>query len=289
VELKEGYQQTEVGVIPEDWEATRVGGLASPIRNAIVGGPFGSDLVSLDYVDDGVPVIRGQNMSSQWVTGKFVFVSSAKANSLDANLARPGDIIFTQRGTLGQVSVIPEKPYERYLVSQSQMKLTVNRTVTDALFVYYVFTSGEMQERIRTGTIQTGVPHINLGILRDIPVQLPPLREQRAIAETLSDVDALLAKQDQLIAKKRDIKQGAMQKLLTGQQRLPGFSGKWEVKKLGEILSVRHGRGQHGIAVDNGRYPILGTGGEMGRTNHFLYDKPSVLIGRKGTIDNPLY
>jgi type I restriction enzyme S subunit len=132
--LKRGYKQTEVGVIPEDWESTNVSGIASSVRNAIVGGPFGSDLVSNDYVDNGVPVIRGQNMGVRWITGGFAFVTNAKANSLEANLARPNDLVFTQRGTLGQVSLVPAQPFDRYLVSQSQMKLTLNRKIADPLF-----------------------------------------------------------------------------------------------------------------------------------------------------------
>jgi type I restriction enzyme S subunit len=241
MEVKPGYKQTEVGVIPEEWECTNVRGIASSARNAIVGGPFGSDLVSADYVDDGVPVIRGQNMSGQWVSGAFVFVTHKKARSLEANLARPRDIVFTQRGTLGQVSLVPEKPYVAYLVSQSQMKVSVNPGIADPLFYYYVFTSEEQQELIRGGTIQTGVPHINLGILRGIPIQRPPLPEQRAIAEALSDVDGLLGGLDRLIAKKRDLKQAAMQQLLTGQTRLPGFHGEWVVKTLGDLFTFSGG------------------------------------------------
>jgi type I restriction enzyme S subunit len=102
-------------------------------------------------------------------------------------------------------------------------------------------------------------------------------------------VDALLAKLDALIAKKRDIKQAAMQQLLTGRTRLPGFSEAWEAKRLGDMLKVRHGKSQHGVAVVDGAYPILASGGEIGRTNIYLYDRPSVLIGRKGTIDKPQY
>ena len=239
--MKPGYKQTEVGVIPEEWKCTTVRGIASRARNAIVGGPFGSDLVSRDYVEHGVPVIRGQNMSGQWVSGSFVFVTPAKAKSLEANLARPGDIVFTQRGTLGQVSLVPPQPFESYLVSQSQMKLSVNREAADSVFFFYVFTSEEQQELIRGGTIQTGVPHLNLGILRGIPVQLPPLPEQRAIATALSDVDGLLGGLDRLIAKKRDLKQAAMQQLLTGQTRLPGFHEQWEVQRLDALADIRSG------------------------------------------------
>ena len=235
MDVKPGYKQTDVGMIPKNWESMTVRDIASPVRNAIVGGPFGSDLVSNDYVGDGVPVVRGQNMGSKFVEGNFAFVTRAKAKSLEANLARPGDLVFTQRGTLGQVSLVPDRPYDCYVVSQSQMKLTVNRTTAEPLFFYYVFSGSAQQGFIRQNTIQTGVPHINLGILRAIPVQRPSLAEQEAIAEALSDADALIESCEQLLAKKRHIKQGAMKELLTGKKRLPGFNGEWEVKRLGDL------------------------------------------------------
>ena len=172
-----------------EWKELTVGDIAAATRNALVGGPFGSNLVSRDYVDTGVPVIRGQNMGHRWVSGDFTFVTEEKAQSLEANLARPGDIVFTQRGTLGQVSVVPQAPFDRYLVSQSQMKLTVNLNIADPLFFYYVFSTTEQQDYIRQNAIQTGVPHTNLGILRETPVPLPPVDEQRAIAHVLGTLD----------------------------------------------------------------------------------------------------
>ena len=172
-----------------EWREVRLDEVASPARNALVGGPFGSKLVSRDYVDDGVPVIRGQNMGMRWLGGEFAYVTPAKAQALAANLARPGDIVFTQRGTLGQVALVPDEPYDRYLVSQSQMKLSVDREIADPLFFYYVFSGDERQDYIRQHAIQTGVPHTNLGVLRATPVPLPPLPEQRAIAQILGTLD----------------------------------------------------------------------------------------------------
>ena len=264
--LKPGYKQTEAGVIPEEWESTSINGIAASSRNAIVGGPFGSDLVSTHYVDDGVPVIRGQNMGSRWVSGSFAFVSPAKAVSLEANLARPGDIVFTQRGTLGQVSLVPDSPHPRYLISQSQMKLSVNREIADPLFFYYLFTGEQQQEYIRQNTIQTGVPHTNLGILRTIPVPRPPLPEQRAIAGALGDVDALLGELERLIAKKRDLKQAAMQQLLSGQKRLPGFSGEWESASFESVfrkLNSKEYQIQTGEYQTTGILPVVDQGKEL--------------------------
>ncbi|SKC49450.1 restriction endonuclease subunit S [Paraburkholderia hospita] len=274
MELKRGYKRTEVGVIPEDWKGTTVGAVASSTRNAIVGGPFGSDLVARDYVPEGVPVIRGQNMGPRWVQGPFVFVSPSKAKSLEANLACPQDIVFTQRGTLGQVSLVPHKPYARYLISQSQMKATLDQGVADPSFFHHLFTGQQLQEAIRQNTIQTGVPHINLGILRQLPVPCPPVWEQRAIATALSDVDALISSLDQLIAKKRDIKQATMQQLLTGKQRLARFKGEsdegsnykhselgkipedWAVLKLRDLATFR--TGPFGSALHTSDYSTNG-------------------------------
>ena len=234
-------KQTEVGAIPQDWASERISDAAGNSANAIVGGPFGSDLVSADYVVSGIPVIRGQNMAEDVVSGDFVFVSPQKAKSLSANLAYPGDLVFTQRGTLGQVAVVPDGGHQRYLVSQSQMKVTLNRVRHDPWFVHQYFASRAGQKQIALSAIQTGVPHTNLGILRAYRFPAPPLAEQRAIAETLSDADALLAGLDRLIAKKRDLKQAAMQQLLTGQTRLPGFHGEWETRLLPVLAEIRSG------------------------------------------------
>ena len=236
-----GYERTEVGVIPEDWQSATVRTIASSKRNAIVGGPFGSDLVSKDYAPSGVPVIRGQNMNGQWVSGDFVFVTPTKAKALEANLASRDDVVFTQRGTLGQVSLVPSKPFSAYLLSQSQMKLSVDPTVADPLFVFYFFTSFAQQKSFDDRTVQTGVPHINLGILSEMPVRLPPLPEQRAIVTVLSDVDELIGSLEAQIAKKRAIKQAAMQELLTGRTRQPGFQGEWETVAVGDIADIKNG------------------------------------------------
>lgn len=156
------------------WKTLNIGDLISSAKNALVGGPFGSNLVSKDYVPFGIPVIRGQNMGKRWVSGDFVFVSDKKAKELEANTGIPTDLVFTQRGTLGQVSLIPEGKYSKYVISQSQMKISLNKEIAEPQFLYYVFTSEEQKQYIQMNAIQSGVPHTNLGILRETPVYLPP-------------------------------------------------------------------------------------------------------------------
>lgn len=167
--------------------------LAAPGRNAIVGGPFGSNLVSSDYVAAGVPVIRGANMGAKWVGGEFVFVSEEKAEQLRQNIAVPYDLVFTQRGTLGQVSIVPAGVHDRYVVSQSQMKITVDPTKADVNYLYYLFNSPSQLAYIRNAAIQTGVPHTNLGILKKTPVRIPPLPVQQEVAAVLGSLDQRIA------------------------------------------------------------------------------------------------
>lgn len=167
--------------------------VAAPVKNAIVGGPFGSNLVSSDYVASGVPVIRGQNMGGKWISGKFAFISHEKAAQLSQNIARPGDLVFTQRGTLGQVSLVPRGQFEAYVVSQSQMKITVDPTKADAEYLYYLFKTPVQLQYIYNSAIQTGVPHTNLGILKATPIELPPLPVQREIATVAGALDERIA------------------------------------------------------------------------------------------------
>ncbi len=165
--------------------------LAAPIRNAIVGGPFGSDLVSADYVVEGVPVVRGENLSSgRWVAGPYAHITRQKAESLAANTAGPLDIIFTQRGAnhFRQVAVVPPNAKERFVISQSQMKITIDPTKADPLFVYYLFRAPKQQQYLQRNAIQTGVPHTNLSILRRVPLRLPSLRRQRSVAQILEAI-----------------------------------------------------------------------------------------------------
>jgi len=175
-----------------EWRHVLLEELAAPTRNALVGGPFGSDLVQSDYSPNGVPVIRGENVSvGRWVGGDFVFVPPSKAAKLAANTAGALDIVFTQRGAnhYRQVAIVPADTKGRFVISQSQMKLTVDLAKVDPLFTYYLFRSPTQQEYLQRNAIQTGVPHTNLSILRKVPLRIPSLPTQRAIARILGMLD----------------------------------------------------------------------------------------------------
>lgn len=191
-----------------------------------------------------------------------------------------GAVTITARGTLG-FSQYRDKPFTaigRLLVVWPNPKFD-GRYLAEYL-----------NSQVEFAIESTGVPQLTGPQAGSYRVLIPEdVAEQSAIAEALSDADALIEGLERLIAKKRLIKQGAMQDLLTAKRRLPGFSGEWVERKLGAILNVRHGRSQKDVESTTGQYPILATGGQIGTASRFLWDKPSVLIGRKGTIDRPQF
>lgn len=280
-QVKPGYKRTEVGVIPEDWEVCTLQQLCrEQISYGIVQcGP---------HVPNGVPYVRVSDMDTRELQPDGMLRTTKEiTDRFTRSRVETGDLVFALRGKLGEIRRVPESVNGANL-TQGTARLAPNNAINSEYFLWGLQDEG-FTRRLDLSAKGSTFREITLDDLRRQQLCVPSLGEQLAIATALSDVDALLAQLDQQIAKKRDLKQAAMQQLLTGQTRLPGFSGEWEVKRLGDLLRVRHGKDQKAIEVPDGKYPILATGGEIGRTNTSLHDKPSVLIGRKGTIDRPMY
>lgn len=186
--------------LPPGWTACTLEDLKASVPHAIAGGPFGSDLGRADYVDDGVPVIRGSNLGAgerRFYTDDLVFIAEHKADELARHTARPGDVVVTQRGTLEQVGLVPPGTrWPRFILSQSQMKLTCDRDRVDPEYIYYWLLTPEIRDYVTRHTIAAGVPHTNLSLFRATPVRLPPLAQQQAIARALGRIDARAALAD---------------------------------------------------------------------------------------------
>lgn len=178
---------SELGQIPAGWAVRTIAEVAAPQRYAVTSGPFGSKLGGKDYVTAGVPVIRGTNLAvgGNFRDSDFVFVSNEKADDMRSCLALSGDIVVTQRGTLGQVGLIPEQArFERYVLSQSQMKITVDPSQGSNWYLYAAMRSPEVTRGLQDHAMTAGVPHINLSILREFPVVWPHVAVQAEAAQT---------------------------------------------------------------------------------------------------------
>jgi type I restriction enzyme S subunit len=164
---------SDLGKVPRGWTATQIGKVTARVAM----GPFGSDIRKENFVDAGVPVIRGGNLTDGLVENNYVFLTEAKADALKSANAFPGDIVVTHRGTLGQVGLIPERSkFPRYVVSQSQMLLSVNRAIMSPRYLFEFLRSEAGKQQLLSNTSQVGVPAIArpTGSVKALPLVAPP-------------------------------------------------------------------------------------------------------------------
>ncbi|MBL0657124.1 MULTISPECIES: restriction endonuclease subunit S [Aeromonas] len=305
-----GYKQTEVGIIPEDWNYGHLE-CVCPIgkKYGIVDGPFGSNLKTEHYRDSGIPII-----SSGFVTNGFfhadeyLYVDEDKFRQEKRSAVAPGDIVMAKIGARCGASAILPLEHEVGIISGNALKVTVNTNEHSTYFVWQHLWNKYLTGKLDDITATGAQPAISMPYLKKMLIPLPIKKEQIAIATALSDTDALIVGLEQLIAKKQAIKTATMQQLLTGRTRLPQFALRsdgtakgyktselgqipedWEVVPFGNTLTIRHGKNQKAVESSNGTIPIFATGGQIGWADQYLWNKPSVLIGRKGTIDKPRY
>ncbi len=243
-EVKRGFKKTEVGVIPEDWDVVPFGEAAHIERGKFSARPRNDP----KYFGGSIPFIQTGD-----ITGSNGVVTSYTQTLNDAgvHVSRvfpAGTLFFTIAANIGDVAIAEFES----ACPDSLVAITPKQRV-DKRWLFHLLGSRKKEfEALATHNAQL---NINLEKLRPYLLPQPPLSEQRAIATALSDVDGLLCSLDALIAKKKAIKQGAMQQLLTGKQRLPGFEGEWVVKLLGEVAIIDMG---HSPSSSN--YNRIGTG-----------------------------
>lgn len=229
--------------------------------------------------------------------GKYI-VANSKFISTEGRIKKFSDVCITPCQENDILMVMSDVPNGRaigkcFLVDVGD-KYTLNQRLcrmrsyyNNNKLLYYILDRNKYFLSFDDGVKQTNLRRED--ILK-CSIMLPENKEEQiAIVETLSDIDNLITSLQKLIDKKKSVKQGAMQELLTGKKRLPGYSGEWVEHIIGDILSIGHGQLQHNIEKEFGPYPILATGGCIGYTDKFLWNEPSVLIGRKGTINKPQY
>jgi type I restriction enzyme, S subunit len=275
--------------------------LAASKPYALVGGPFGSKLTTADYAEEGIPVIRGSNLNGgpYLDESRFVYVSEQKVREdLFGNLATRGDIIFTQRGTLGQVGIIPDDSlFDTYVISQSQMKLSVDPQKADARYIYYYFSSQEAIRKIINQNSSSGVPHINLTTLRNFLVPVRSFQEQERIAVILSTYDDLIENNRRRIglleeAARLLYREWFVHFRFPGHEHvaiIDGLPEGWERRRLGSILTLKRGYDLPETKRVTGEIPIVSSSGITGFHNQRKAQGPGVVTGRYGTLGEVYY
>lgn len=279
MEVRKGYKQTEVGVIPEDWKLKKCGEVGSFYK--------GKGISSKDLVADGLPCIMYGDIYVKYDT-KFSNPDFriTKQTAINSSLAKTGDLFFTGSGETAEEigKCVVYQGNDDIYIGGDIIALTPNSD-NDSLFLAYMQNSKMLlSQKANLGQGHT-VVHIYTEHIKSLNMSLPPTKaEQTAIATALSDADALIIRLEKLIAKKRNIKQGAMQELLTGKKRLPGFSGEWVVKKLGEIAHIKTGKKNNEDKIEDGVYPFFVRSQTVERINTYSFDGEAILVPGEGGI-----
>ena len=248
-------------------------------------GPFGSNIKVQCFVDSGVPVLNGSNLEGFSLSEKtFRYVTREKADSLNKANAHRGDIVITHRGTLGQIVFIPQdSKYDRYVISQSQFRVRCNDKVLPEYLVYY-FHTPIGQHKLLSNASQVGVPALARpsSTFQQIEVVLPELSIQKRVVEIISTIQKKIANNQEL-NDNLELQAQAIYSYMFIENADPA----WVQGHLSDLITVKYGKDHKKLA--DGSYPVYGSGGIMRYVERPLYDKESVLIPRKGTLNNVMY
>lgn len=234
MEVKPGYKQTEIGVVPEDWETTTLASLGSFSK--------GQGIRKSEAASGNIPCIRYGEIYTHHndVVRTYNSYISLGVAQTSKRLTK-GDILFAGSGeTKEEIGKAVAYVGDDEAYAGSDIVIFSPRSGSSTFLGYLLNSPVAVKQKASKGQ-GDAVVHISATALGLVLIPVPPVHEQHEIAAALSDVDELLVGLDRLIAKKRDLKQAAMQQLLTGQIRLPGFQGEWEVKRLGDLADVRSG------------------------------------------------
>ena len=259
MELKKGYKRTEVGVIPEDWDVAPLADLCRSICD-------GTHLTPR-YVNQGIPFYSVENVTSNDFSNTKFISELEHARLVKRCKPERGDILMTRitAGVLGATRILDWDVNASIYVSLALLK--PNARVAPEYLYRYSQSSAFIRDVEKRALLNATPKKINMQDIGAIPIPAPrSVGEQRAIAKALGDVDSLLGALEKLITKKRDLKQAAMQQLLTGQTRLPGFTGEWGNTSFGSALRKVNAK-EHQIKTTEyqttGSFPVVDQGKDL--------------------------
>ena len=293
---------------PDTWSIGTLEDICVP--NRVVRGPFGGALKKEIFVPFGYKVYEQRNAIYQSVNIGSYYVNESKYREMSRFAVKSGDYIISCSGTIGRIYQIP-LTFPKGIINQALLKLTINTEKINPTYFYKYFQWDEFQQKIIDDTQGGAMKNlVGMDIFKKAPIVLPEMKEQTAIAEALSDIDSLIFSMQKLIEKKKAIKQGALQELLTGKKRLPGFNEEWEELNFAESAKLKARIGWQGLTtseyLQSGyAYLITGTDFHNGRikweTCHFVDEKRykqdlniqikkhDILFTKDGTIGKVAY
>ena len=292
MDMPQGYKQTELGIIPEDWEVKQIRDGLTLLTDFDANGSFADMAANVQtYIGGGYAwYVRATDLEQQTPLSEVKYVDESSYRFLKKSSLYGGEVLLAKRGEIGKVYLFEAKTMYATLAPNLYL-LKLNQEI-DSNYLYYYLKSTNGQKALKDINASTSLGALYKEDVKNLHILYPSPVEQRAIAEALSDMDGLIAALDKKIAKKRLIKQGTMQQLLTGKKRLPGYTDPWVEKKLGEILDYEQPQPYLVVSTDyvDSGIPVLTAGKSLilgYTTEQFgIYNKLPVIIFDDFTTDS---
>ena len=290
MEVRPGYKQTEVGVVPDLWRVETIGAL---IEERYITGHLDGNHGELyprshEFKSHGVPYIGANDFEQGEVTfERCKFLTPERAAQFRKGVAKDGDVLFAHNATVGPVALLrTNEPF--VILSTTATYFRCRSDKLDNVYLKAALQSPHFVRQYQAVMAQSTRSQVPITAQRKLSLVVPPPAEQCAIADALSDVDGLLGGLDRLIAKKRDLKQAAMQQLLTGQTCLPGFTREWEFRRLGShVAFLRNGANSRAELRPDGRVKYLHYGDIHASAGAFIRPEslPALPAAKATTLD----
>ena len=284
--VKQGYKQTEIGVIPEDWNLMPSGEFIEVLTDFTANGSFASLAENVTYLDypDYARLVRLTDIRTNF-KNQGIYVSKYSYEFLAKSSLFGGELLLANVGAYAGYSFLFQKNFQEHATLGPNMFLIkANKNILREEYVPLVFGYGSVFKQLIDAAASSAQPKINKDNVRKSVAIIPPLDEQKRIAEALSDVDSMISSLEKLIAKEKAVKQGAMQELLTGKKRLPGFAGEWRIINLGDISKIKTGDKNNEQKSEDGKYPFFVRSQQVERINTYSYDGEAILVPGEGNI-----
>ena len=277
----------------EEWKSYKLGDIST-----IQTGPFGSQLHQSDYVESGVPCIMPTNIGRMldFQVAGIAHISEGDALKLSRHIVHEGDIVYSRRGDIEKCAYVSQEQ-DGWFCGTGCLKITINSNLAVPKFVAYYLSTDEIKSWIVGNAVGTTMLNLNTSVLADVPLSLPSIQMQKRCVQILDSIENIIALNDRINHNLEEQAQALYKSWFVDFEPFKG--GKfvdselgmipegWHVGTLSELLEVRYGKDHK--ALKDGSTPVFGSGGLMRYAERALYNGESVLIPRKGTLNNVMY
>jgi type I restriction enzyme S subunit len=300
---KETYKETELGLLPESWEAVRLKDVAKKNKFSIVDGPFGSQMKVSEFVHNGIPLIEMQNLKDNKFDINFRrYINEEKFEQVKRSQVMEDDLIISKTGTLGLIAIVPTG-VKRAIITSRLAKIDFDFSKIHLMYSYFTLLNlkriGYWEEIGEGSTMKV----LTINKISNAKIPLPPLLEQRKIAYILSAIQEAKEKTENVINTLKELKKSLMKHLFNygavslreakkvklKETEIGLVPESWEVKQLNEISTLQRGKDLPKTKWVMGEYPIVGSSGILGYHNQYICEGPGIITGRSGSIGSITY